>query len=82
MYRLNKAIEVEDIDEGKCLINEVNETIILLRKVEKEIFELLLNNSLDYVKEIILNKYEGKDIVRDIDVFVQRLCDKEILYME
>lgn len=79
MYRINEEIVIEDIEEGKCLINEREEKIILLKKVETKVFEYILNYPIDKVKELVLQEFEGENISDDIDVFVKELCDKNIL---
>lgn len=79
MYRINEEIVIEDVEEGKCLINEREEKIILLKKVETKVFEYILNYPIDKVKELVLQEFEGENISDDIDVFVKELCDKNIL---
>ncbi len=79
MYKLSESIQIEEVEEGLCLINEITEKIILLKKVETEVFKLLLTNSVDEVKEIIMNKYYGDGIAKDIEVFTQQLCERNIL---
>lgn len=76
MYRINEEIVIEDVEEGKCLINEREEKIILLKKVETKVFEYILNYPIDKVKELVLQEFEGENISDDIDVFVKELCDK------
>ena len=79
MYRINEEIVIEDVEEGTCLINEREEKIILLKKVETKVFEYILNYPIDKVKELVLQEFEGENISDDIDVFVKELCDKNIL---
>ena len=79
MYRINEEIVIEDVEEGKCLIHEREEKIILLKKVETKVFEYILNYPIDKVKELVLQEFEGENISDDIDVFVKELCDKNIL---
>lgn len=79
MYRINEEIVIEDVEEGKCLINEREEKIILLKKVETKVFKYILNYPIDKVKELVLQEFEGENISDDIDVFVKELCDKNIL---
>ena len=78
MYKLNEDIIVEDVEEGKCLINEVDEKIILLKKVETKVFEYILKYPVEEAKKLIMEEYEGINISEDIEIFITELVDRKI----
>lgn len=81
-YSINEKVNIENFEEGLMLSLEEGENIICLGRFERELFRIVLENSMNDAVSILSNKYVGNSIEEDLMEFCDKLCKLGILQIK